>query len=285
MTSQPTIESLLIPSKTRVPDVRAGTIRRHALVERLLASGQRRIISVTAPGGYGKSLLLAQWAAEDTRPLAWLSLDPDDSDTTLFLQYVAAGSRAGRSAWRQISFPAPSGWQMPGRSFRRFGPRWPRAEPFVLVIDDTQWLEGDALDALLMLARDIPHGSQLALCGRSDLGRLLSRGRLGGETLELTARDLALDDTEARELFESSAIDLSDSVVHEINSHVEGWAAGLYLSRVGDARNGITSGFRRDAPRPLRLRLLRRRSRRAPGGSARFPERVVGAHPDVPGAL
>jgi len=228
MSSQPTIESFLIPSKTRVPDVREGTIRRHALVERLLGSEQR-IISVTAPGGYGKSLLLARWASDDPRPLAWLSLDPDDSDTTLFLQYVAlALVHAGILEADRL--PGSMGMANARSLLPSIRAALATSRPFVLVVDDTQWLRGDALDALLLLARDIPRGSQLVLSGRSDLGRLLARGRLAGETLELTAGDLALDDSEARELLENVGLELSDAVVNDLNSHVEGWAAGLYLS-------------------------------------------------------
>ena len=242
MTSQPTIESVLIPSKTRVPDVRAGTIRRHALVERLLDSGQHTIISVTAPGGYGKSILLAQWASEDPRPLAWLSLDPDDSDTTVFLQYVTlALLRAEILEADQL--PSPVGMATSRSLLPAVRAALATTRPFVLVVDDAQWLRGDALDTLLLLARDIPHGSQLVLCGRSDLGRLLSRARLAGETLELTARDLALSDSEARELFETMDIDLSDAVVHDTNRRVEGWAAGLYLCALAVRETGSLPVF------------------------------------------
>ena len=188
MSSQPTIESFLIPSKTRVPDVRAGTIRRYALVTRLLGSEQR-VISVTAPGGYGKSLLLAQWASADPRPLAWLSLDADDSDTTLFLQYVAL-ALVHAEILEADQLPGSVGMANARSLLPALRAALATSPPFVLMVDDTQWLRGDALDALLLLARDIPHGSQLVLCGRSDLGRLLSRARLGGETLERRPRIL-----------------------------------------------------------------------------------------------
>ena len=241
LSSQPTIESFLIPSKTRVPDVRAGTIRRHALVERLLNS-EERIISVTAPGGYGKSLLLAEWASEDLRPVAWLSLDPDDSDTTLFLQYVAL-ALVQAEILEADQLPSSVGMANTRSLLPALRSALATRRPFVLVVDDTQWLRGDALDALLLLARDIPSGSQLVLCGRSDLGRLLSRGRLAGETLELTARDLALDNTEARQLFESMDVDLSDVVVDDANRRVEGWVAGLYLCALATRETGSLPEF------------------------------------------
>ena len=209
--------------------------------ERLLGSEQR-IISVTAPGGYGKSLLLAQWASDDPRPLAWLSLDPDDSDTTLFLQYVAL-ALVHAEILEADQLPGSVGMANARSLLPALRAALATSPPFVLMVDDTQWLRGDALDALLLLARDIPHGSQLVLCGRSDLGRLLSRARLGGETLELTAADLALDDSEARELFVNAGIDLSDAVVSDTNRQVEGWAAGLYLCALAMRETGSLPDF------------------------------------------
>jgi ATP/maltotriose-dependent transcriptional regulator MalT len=38
------------------------------------------IVCLHAPGGYGKSTLLAQWATEDDRPTVWLSVRPEAPD-------------------------------------------------------------------------------------------------------------------------------------------------------------------------------------------------------------
>ncbi len=250
---------------------------------RLLDSKQR-IISVTAPGGYGKSLLLAQWAAEEPRPVAWLSLDPDDSDTTLFLQYVAL-ALVHAEILEADQLPGSVGMANARSLLPAIRAALATSPPFVLMVDDTQWLRGDALDALLLLARDIPHGSQLVLCGRSDLGRLLSRARLGGETLELTAADLALDDSEARELFVNAGIDLSDAVVSDTNRQVEGWAAGLYLCALAMRETGSLPDFGEAHTDRFVLDYFEEDLARLPDVSARFPERVLGAHPDVPGTL
>jgi LuxR family maltose regulon positive regulatory protein len=41
------------------------------------------------PDGYGKSTLLRQWAANDSRPSAWLRLDKDDNYPVLLLAHLA----------------------------------------------------------------------------------------------------------------------------------------------------------------------------------------------------
>jgi len=65
--------------KLRQPVLRADTVARTALVNRLRAS-TAPLATVLAPAGYGKTTLLAQWAARDGRPTAWVTLGPENDD-------------------------------------------------------------------------------------------------------------------------------------------------------------------------------------------------------------
>ena len=68
---------------------------RERLVERLnqgLNDG-KRLTLVSAPAGYGKSMLVSSWVESIEQPCAWLSLDETDSDITEFLTYVIAAIR------------------------------------------------------------------------------------------------------------------------------------------------------------------------------------------------
>src|SRR5262245_35077846 len=49
-------------------------VERRALVRRL-ASSTAPLALLSAPAGYGKTALLAQWARGDRRPFAWIGLD------------------------------------------------------------------------------------------------------------------------------------------------------------------------------------------------------------------
>jgi LuxR family maltose regulon positive regulatory protein len=55
-----------------VPDPRPGFVSRHNLITKARAA-DHRVVSVTAPAGYGKSALLAQWAATEDRRVGWVS--------------------------------------------------------------------------------------------------------------------------------------------------------------------------------------------------------------------
>ena len=83
----------LLGSKIQVPTVREGGVSRGRLIERARASGAR-VVSVAAPAGYGKSTLLAEWAATERRHVAWASLDRTDVDPAALLSVIAAACGA-----------------------------------------------------------------------------------------------------------------------------------------------------------------------------------------------
>ena len=69
------LEAVLLEAKLSVPHRRAGSVSRAGLIEAARARGCR-VVGVTAPAGYGKSTLLAEWAELDDRRVAWVSLGP-----------------------------------------------------------------------------------------------------------------------------------------------------------------------------------------------------------------
>src|SRR5215471_13734398 len=74
-------------SKFHPPRARMGVVARTALVD-WLAATQAPVISVTAPPGYGKTTLLAQWAERIGSRVAWLSCD--DNDPVVLMSALAA---------------------------------------------------------------------------------------------------------------------------------------------------------------------------------------------------
>jgi len=65
--------------KFHPPAARPGIVVRTALLQRL-ATAQAPVITVTAPPGYGKTALMAQWADRLGPRVAWLSCDNADND-------------------------------------------------------------------------------------------------------------------------------------------------------------------------------------------------------------
>ena len=94
----PPSEPVLVATKLHVPPLRPGLVRRRALLDRLVAERHRKLTLVCAPAGWGKSTLLSEWGSspDETRPFAWLSLDPADSDPVRFWSYAIGALRSVR---------------------------------------------------------------------------------------------------------------------------------------------------------------------------------------------
>jgi LuxR family maltose regulon positive regulatory protein len=223
----------ILQSKLLIPSLRDGLVPRTALVNRLRASSDARVFSIAAPAGYGKTTLLAQWAARDPRPFAWVSLENRDDDPVSLLTYIAAAldriHPVDQAVFRGAAAASDSLWST---GLPRLGAALAAMpEPIVLVLDDVHKLRHpDCVDALEPLAKHLTGGSQLVLSGRSENGVPLARIRADRRLVEVGTAELALEDSEARSLLASAGVNVSETDARTLNSRAEGWIAGLHLA-------------------------------------------------------
>ena len=81
--------SNVVEAKVRVPSPPPWAVSRAPLVNRL-RTASASLVTLTAPAGYGKTTLAAQWAERERRPVAWLSVDEADDDAAHLLAQIAA---------------------------------------------------------------------------------------------------------------------------------------------------------------------------------------------------
>src|SRR5215218_7574367 len=62
------------------PALHRGLVPRPRLITRLAGDPSVRVALLVAPAGYGKTILLSEWARRETRPVAWVTLEPADGD-------------------------------------------------------------------------------------------------------------------------------------------------------------------------------------------------------------
>ena len=161
---------------------------------------------VSAPPGWGKSVLLSGWAAE--RGAAWLTLGTRHCDAhRLWADVLEALEPRGRRR-------STSSTSIRSRTTCRSGSptRWRgAAERPVLVLDDLHLLRGPALTALGEL---LVHGGDalhVVAATRSDPHLPLERLRLSGGLGELRASDLAFTLPEATALLAELGVTLRRS--------------------------------------------------------------------------
>ena len=83
---------MLIPSKLSRPVRLQNAITRERLLQRLQTALDYRLVLLHGPAGYGKTTLIAQWAA--TLPhVGWFSLDDSDNQPERFARYLVAGQQ------------------------------------------------------------------------------------------------------------------------------------------------------------------------------------------------
>ncbi len=227
----PELRQVLLDAKFSVPQPRPGSVSRAGLIAAARSSG-RRIVGITAPAGYGKSTLLAEWARAEDRRVAWVSLDRfDDDPATLLTSLAAAYCRAGLGGADLIADVAGAGASALGRAAPWLASQIrASAVSFVFMLDDLHEVQSPAgHDVLGMVISAIPSGSQLAAASRSEQP-YLPRFRVSGDTLEFGADDLALDAAGAQQVFAHAHVSLTPELVAEAAQRTEGWPAGLYLA-------------------------------------------------------
>src|ERR1700687_3416360 len=107
--------SPLLETKLYVPRGHRSRVPRPRLTARLNAGAQSKLTLVSAPAGFGKTTLLAEWlsaAPADERSTAWLSLDQTDNRPASFWTYLItavqkAEPRIGASAISLLQSPQP----------------------------------------------------------------------------------------------------------------------------------------------------------------------------------
>ncbi len=100
----------LLETKLYIPKWRPGLVPRPRLIERLDQVTEHKLTLVSAPAGFGKTTLLAEWLAAapaGERPAAWVSLDQSDNDPALFWAYFITALQEGAfRGWRECALSA-----------------------------------------------------------------------------------------------------------------------------------------------------------------------------------
>ena len=224
----------LLEAKLHSTPVREDWVVRRRLVDQLDRAGDRPVVLVAAPAGFGKTTLLAQWTSRLDRAIAWVTLDPGDDDPVRLWTYVAAAlERAGCPVGPDSASLVASN---AGEIETRVLPRLLTAlaampEETVIVLDDFHFVRSKAVyEQVGFLVEHLPPRSHVLISTRSDPGLRLGRLRASGRLGEIRAADLAFSADEATALLARQRVELTSPHVAELVNRTEGWPAGLYLA-------------------------------------------------------
>ncbi len=229
-------------TKFYIPPPRSDLVPRPRLTCMLSEGLVNPLILLSAPAGFGKTTLLAEWHYSPSGralSLAWLSLEAEDNDPTRFLTCLASALESLKPGMLAEAETA----------FQSSPPLQPKAileallhslnsgfsgipGPFALVLEDYHSITASAVhDAVAYLIGHLPPQMHLILSSRTDPPLSLSRLRVRGNLAEIRTDDLRFTREETNTyLNQVMRLALSTQDIDTLEARTEGWIAGLKLA-------------------------------------------------------
>lgn len=207
-------------------------------------------ILVSAPAGYGKTTLLANWAEECKQPVAWISLDKGDNDEIHFWLLVIEALRSATSNQKA----APSEPLFGASTYkildanRDDSQTFSRTENIVsnliceieqldlgsfwLILDDYHLIQNKFIHhGISHLIKYQPAALHIAIGTRIDPPFGLEKMRACNQIIEIRHTSLSFTIEEAQYyLNEYSALQLEDADISNLVKRTHGWISALQLS-------------------------------------------------------
>jgi LuxR family maltose regulon positive regulatory protein len=252
---------ILLQTKLHRPPLPKGLLERPRLMGLLDHSTDRPLIMVCAPAGFGKTTVVSSWLEHlanskggigTVLPSAWLSLDENDNDLNLFLQYVIAALRTIYSGACEATLALLQARQ-----------ELPQSVLFATLSNDLEALPGECLlvlddyhsihsaevhNLLAELGRHWPRALHLVLVSRMSPPMPLGTLRAKGFLSEIRTRDLRFTPEETAAYLSRSQFALMvRDVLPILEERFEGWPAGLRLAtlslRSGSSQESVLSAL------------------------------------------
>jgi len=223
-------------ARLSVPARPPDQLVRRRLVDNIHENIHRKVFLISAAAGYGKSSLLAAFAAETIHRLAWLQLDETDRDLVVLITDLTNAlaepfpgfvSQVPRLAAEPGAAPKNLAAALVGEIERELD------EYFVLALDDFHRLEGAPaiIEFFNGLVEYLPDQAHLLLAGRAlpelQFPRLAARQQIAG----LSEEDLRFRPDEVQELLRlRNRVDMPPSAAEALVANTEGWITGILLT-------------------------------------------------------
>lgn len=238
------LESLppaLLEPKLHPPRLPALLVERPRLFDQLDTGLAHKLTLLSAPAGFGKTTLISQWLAKHSAHTAigWVSLDGRDNDPMRFWRYVIAACQGlrpglGNASLALLSTSDQSPFALPSLETALVVLLNELAhldDGGLLVLDDYHVIsEARVHETLSFFLEHLPTTMHILLLSRSEPHFPLVRWRARGELNDLSTTDLRFSREEtATFLQQALAYAFSEEAILHLDTHVEGWVAGLHL--------------------------------------------------------
>lgn len=210
---------------------------RHVVATALNVEPQARLVLLSAPAGFGKTVALQIFAkkrAEQEQHVAWLRLVAADDDPAYFFAHLISaiaihqtgfGNQAQDYLRNALSIPVAIVMESLLIELASI------QTPLLLVLDDLHLIDNaQLLQALNRLVEFTPDHFTLAIGSRSQPAMNLARLRAKGMLVEVGEQELRLSKAETMAYLEYRGLALSAQALDNLYAHTSGWMLGVHLA-------------------------------------------------------
>jgi LuxR family maltose regulon positive regulatory protein len=223
-------------------------VRALRLLDRLL---ERRLSLVVAPAGFGKTVLLAQWAHSHERDVVWLSLEATDAHPPRFFRLLARAFNAyDPRHFSDVSMLSAvlDDESVEAHLTRAFNKIANYGHDIVLVMDDYHAVDVLGFrDFLQGFIDRLPTNVHTVIASRLAPALALSRLRVHDDLLEMGVRELGFDTDETLALLEHAGYaPVGPELARDLCDSTNGWAVGLRLIAISGSdpkERGVRDAF------------------------------------------
>ncbi len=243
----------IIRTKLHRPPIPEDHVHRPRLLEQLEKSRRKQLTLVSAPAGYGKSILLSCWLENCDVSNAWYSVDESDNNLRQFLIYFLTAIRTMfPDAVEKTLALANAGNLPPMKALlaNLINEMNLVDQDYILVIDDIHLIqEKQVYDLLTELLRHSPQRMHLVLIGRRDPFLPISSFRAQGLLTEIRLQDLCFTTAETTAYLEQVLGEqIEDAVAEEWTEKTDAWIAGLLLAALSMRHRGDAASMLPEMP-------------------------------------
>lgn len=195
------------------------------------AESDKRVIFVTAPAGYGKTVSTLLWLAHSGRKYVWINLDSYDNTSAIFYKLACAGIlslQPGNTSMEEIYKSAYFASSPVEHTIRLISELRPDDQQYALVLDDAHYLTNkELIKSGLLTQKRLPFSFVLLILTRNKTSDDYLSAIGDGRYAVIGESELAFSQDEIRSYFRAHGHSITHQEAAEVHSITGGWAIGV----------------------------------------------------------
>jgi len=223
----------LLEFQTRIPDIKKILKRKRLLniLDQNL-NYKNSITVLSAPAGYGKTALVANWIKNCSQKKAWFTVDENLNSSIYFIKALIKALKNNENSLfknTELLLDSPLTLNPKTAAVTFIKDLQVINEEIILVIDNFDLVTNDLIfDFISFLLEYLPENLHLIVLSRKVQPNLVKKHRIKAEIIEISKEELSFNYLELTQLFKNIMdFKLSNNILQAIFTKTEGWPAAL----------------------------------------------------------